>query len=70
VDTTGSKTPPPFLGPKLLPGVPRASFLTIDHRQYLAVSADGKYAYVGDSLNRRLLRAKLVYAAEEACEVR
>jgi len=31
----------------------------------IGVGATDKYAYVGDSLNRRLLRAKLVYVAEE-----
>ena len=34
------------------------------------VGATDKYAYMGDSMNRRLLRAKLVYAAEETCEVK
>jgi hypothetical protein len=36
----------------------------------LGVAATDKYAYVGDVLNRRLLRAKLIYAAEETCEVK
>jgi hypothetical protein len=36
----------------------------------IGVAATDKYAYCGDSMNRRLLRAKLVYAAEETCEVR
>jgi hypothetical protein len=36
----------------------------------IGVGATDKYAYMGDSLNRRLLRAKLVYAAEETCEVK
>ncbi len=36
----------------------------------LGVAATDRYAYVGDPLNRRLLRARLVYAAEETCEVR
>jgi len=36
----------------------------------LGVAATDRYAYVGDPLNRRLLRAKLVYAAEETCEVK
>jgi len=31
----------------------------------IGVGATDNYAYMGDSLNRRLLRAKLVYAAEE-----
>ena len=31
----------------------------------IGVGATDKYAYMGDSMNRRLLRAKLVYAAEE-----
>jgi hypothetical protein len=45
VDTTGAAPPPPFFGPKLLPAVPQASFLTLQHRQYLAVSGDGQHAY-------------------------
>ena len=45
VDLTGAQAPPDFLGPKLLPNVTAASFHTLDHRQYLAVSGDGKYAY-------------------------
>jgi len=45
VDVTGAKAPPAFLGPKLLPNVPAASFHTLNHRQYLAVSGDGKHAY-------------------------
>jgi hypothetical protein len=36
----------------------------------IGVGATDKYAYMGDSMNRRLLRAKLVYAAEESCEVK
>jgi len=36
----------------------------------VGVAATDKYVYAGDSLNRRLLRAKIVYAAEETCEVR
>jgi hypothetical protein len=36
----------------------------------IGVGATDRYAYMGDSLNRRLLRAKLVYAAEEICEVK
>jgi hypothetical protein len=35
----------------------------------VGVGATDKYAYMGDSLNRRLLRAKLIYAAEETCPV-
>jgi hypothetical protein len=35
----------------------------------IGVGATDKYAYMGDSLNRRLLRARLVYAAEETCTV-
>jgi hypothetical protein len=34
------------------------------------VGATDKYAYMTDILNRRILRAKLVYAAEETCEVK
>ena len=45
VDVTGASAPPALLGPKLLPKVPSASFHTLDHRQYLAVSGNGKYAY-------------------------
>ena len=53
VDVTGAKAPPSFLGPKLLPKVPEASFHTVDHRQYLAVSGDGKYAYLSGIAPKR-----------------
>jgi len=36
----------------------------------IGVGATDKYAYMGDSLNRRLLRAKLVYAEEAVCDVK
>ncbi|HOX08470.1 MAG TPA: hypothetical protein PK280_18890 [Planctomycetota bacterium] len=36
----------------------------------VGVGVTDRYAYMGDSMNRRLLRAKLVYAAEESCEVK
>jgi hypothetical protein len=36
----------------------------------IAVGVTDRHAYTGDSLNRRLLRAKLVYAVEETCEIR
>ncbi|MHC4915324.1 MAG: hypothetical protein ACYTGB_07510, partial [Planctomycetota bacterium] len=45
VDVTGAEDPPSFLGPGLLPETPSASFHTIQHRQFLAVSGDGKHAY-------------------------
>ncbi|MEK7995440.1 MAG: hypothetical protein AAB403_16690, partial [Planctomycetota bacterium] len=35
----------------------------------LGVGVTDRYAYLGDSLNKRLLRAKLVYAAEETAAV-
>ena len=35
----------------------------------VGVGVTDKYAYFGDSMNRRLLRAKLVYAAEETVAV-
>jgi len=35
----------------------------------IGVGATDRYAYMADTLNRRLLRAKLVYAAEETCPV-
>jgi len=38
-------TSQPLLGPPLLPKVPKASFYTLDHRQYLAASGDGRRAY-------------------------
>ncbi|MHC4917853.1 MAG: hypothetical protein ACYTGB_20450, partial [Planctomycetota bacterium] len=34
------------------------------------VGVTDRYAYMGDTLNRRLLRVKLVYAAEETCNVK
>jgi hypothetical protein len=36
----------------------------------IGVGVTDRYAYMGDCANRRLLRARLVYAAEESCEVR
>ena len=36
----------------------------------LGVVTTDRYAYMGDAVNRRLLRAKLVYAAEETVAVR
>ena len=36
----------------------------------VGVGVTDRYGYFGDSLNQRLLRAKLVYAAEESCEVK
>jgi len=36
----------------------------------LLAGATDRYAYMGDSINRRVLRAKLAYPAEEACEVK
>jgi len=35
----------------------------------IGVGVSDKYAYMGDSINRRLLRAKLTYAAEETCAI-
>ncbi|KPJ70716.1 MAG: hypothetical protein AMS14_10125 [Planctomycetes bacterium DG_20] len=59
VDVTGAETLPTFLGPKLLPTVPAASFHTLDHRQYLAVSGDGKHAYFSG------IAAKRSYSSEK-----
>ena len=36
----------------------------------VGVGATDKYVYAGDSLNRRMLRSKIVYAAEETSEIR
>ena len=38
-------------------------------RWLLGVGATDRYAYMGASLNRRLLGAKLVYAAQERCSI-
>lgn len=35
----------------------------------IGVGVTDRYAYMGDTLNRRLLRAKLVYATEETCAI-
>ncbi|KPJ70715.1 MAG: hypothetical protein AMS14_10120 [Planctomycetes bacterium DG_20] len=35
----------------------------------IGVGATDRYAYMSDSLNRRLLRAKQVYAAEATCAI-
>jgi len=34
------------------------------------VGVTDRYAYMGDTMNRRLLRARLTYVAEETCELR
>ncbi|MHC4914190.1 MAG: hypothetical protein ACYTGB_01755 [Planctomycetota bacterium] len=36
----------------------------------IGVGATDKYVYMGDSMNRRLLRARVVYEAEERCAIR
>jgi hypothetical protein len=36
----------------------------------IGVGATDRYAYMGDSLNRRLLRASLTYAAEKTCPIK
>jgi len=36
----------------------------------IGVGATDKYVYMGDSMNRRLLRAKITYVAEETCSIR
>jgi len=36
----------------------------------IGVGATDDYVYMGDSLNRRLLRAKITYAAEETCSIK
>ncbi|MCX7804559.1 MAG: hypothetical protein N3A38_05140, partial [Planctomycetota bacterium] len=36
----------------------------------IGVGATDRYVYMGDSLNRRMLRARVVYAAEATCDVK
>ena len=36
----------------------------------LGVGVTDRYAYMSDGMNQRMLRAKLVYAAEESCEIK
>ena len=36
----------------------------------VGIGATDRYIYTGDSLNRRLLRLKITYAAEETCEIK
>jgi len=36
----------------------------------IGVGVTDRYAYMGDSMNRRVLRAKLVSAAEATCEIK
>jgi hypothetical protein len=36
----------------------------------VGVGATDKYVYTGDEINRRMLRSKIVYAAEETCEIK
>ena len=35
----------------------------------IGVGVTDKYAYIGDTINRRLLRARLVYTTEVTCEI-
>jgi hypothetical protein len=60
VDTTGSDAPPDFLGPKLLPKTPSASFHTLVHRQFLAASSDGKHAYFSGIASARSYSRKKI----------
>ncbi len=52
-------------GPKSAVPEPEIAFSWL-----VGVAVTDRYAYTGDTLARRLLRARLVYAAEETCEVR
>ncbi|HOX07012.1 MAG TPA: hypothetical protein PK280_11470 [Planctomycetota bacterium] len=36
----------------------------------VGVGVTDRHAYIGDTMNRRMLRVKLTYAAEESCEVK
>jgi hypothetical protein len=36
----------------------------------VGIGVTDRYLYAGDSLNRRLLRLKITYAAEETCEIK
>ncbi len=37
---------------------------------FVGLTVSDRYAYVADALNRRVVRCRLVYAAEETCEIR
>ena len=65
VDPRTGKLRPPGPGEKSPLSQPDIAFSWL-----IGVGATDKYAYMGDSLNRRLLRARLTYAAEEVCEVK
>jgi hypothetical protein len=53
VDTTGEKSPPPFLGAPLLPGSPNNIGFNGNQRQFVAASGDGKYAYMSGLAERQ-----------------
>jgi len=48
----------------------RLSTPEIAFARLVSMGVTDQYVYCGDSMNQRLLRAKLVYAAEERCEIR
>ncbi|MGQ9662267.1 MAG: hypothetical protein ACUVWX_08030, partial [Kiritimatiellia bacterium] len=69
IDPATGKTKPRSAGHALLLKSPFAE-PEIAFAWLVGVGATDKYVYMGDSLNRRLLRARVVYAAEETCELK
>jgi hypothetical protein len=64
VDPKTGKLRPPKPGEKSPFAQPDIAFAWL-----IGVGATDRHAYMGDSLNRRLLRAKLTYAAEATCNI-
>ncbi len=65
VDEKTGKLRPPKPGEKSPFAQPDIAFAWLT-----GVGVTDRYAYMGDAMNRRLLRARLVYAAEETCDIR
>jgi hypothetical protein len=65
IDEKTGKLRPPKQGEKSPFAEPEIAFAWL-----VGVIATDKYVYTGDSINRRMLRLKYEYAAEETCAVR
>jgi hypothetical protein len=64
-DGKGLRLRPPKDGEKSPFAEPEIAFSWL-----IGVGATDKYAYMGDSLNKRLLRARLTYEVEESCDIK
>ena len=65
VDAATGRLRPPRKGERSRLAQPDIAFAWM-----IGVGVTDRYAYMGDSMNKRLLRAKLIYAAEATCAVR